>query len=58
MSNGEIRARQFWLDKALVNFICLIKLVRKCFMCRLGKHAEKKTLLTRIEKPIGLRQED
>jgi hypothetical protein len=52
MSNGEIRARQFWLDKALVNFICLIKLVRKCFMCRLGKHAEKKTLLTRIEKPI------
>lgn len=41
MSNGEIRAGQFWFYKPLVIFKCLIELVRKCFMSRLWKHAEK-----------------
>lgn len=42
MSDGKIRARQFWLYKALMSSECLVNLICKCFMCRLWKHAGKR----------------
>ena len=38
MRYGKTSPRKFRLDKALVVFKCLVQLLSKCFMCRLGKH--------------------